>query len=66
VAVVGVASPGGQVLDIRPPKNMDLTLIASLPITELIVPTETAKAIHKKVRGAGRRLCVRGLQASIP
>jgi hypothetical protein len=53
-----VAIPSGEVLHIRPPKNVDLTLISMLPITTLVVHPTTAAAIRQKVRRAA--ICARG------
>jgi hypothetical protein len=44
-----VANPTGRMLNIRPPKNVDLTLISMLPITTLVVHSTTAAAIRQKV-----------------
>jgi hypothetical protein len=45
-----MVNPSGHLLDVRPPKDVDLTLIAALPINGLVVHTATAEAIRKKVR----------------
>jgi hypothetical protein len=60
VAVAGVANQTGHVLEIRPPKDVDLTLIAMLPIDVLVVHTSTAEAIREKVK---RLACIRRFPA---
>jgi hypothetical protein len=44
-----MANPTGRVLEVRPPKDVDLMLIALLPIDVLVVHTSTAAAIREKV-----------------